>query len=289
MDRFRRHHLLAKRGADLSTSLKSSAAVFLLIFGVSSGVSLAQNLRNNDSQRISPPQSIPGAQLSSYALEENKINDVYQQVVGIHLQGDYATAAEKYRSVVIPMAERTQSEAIRRRYLFLSYRGLGNCYLAMSRFTEAEETFQRLFQYLPASNSREDADYAINFESIAMARMGQQHWVTAEESLQKAVSIFDDQIASAATSTPDSAQNERVNKLRVSQDMALNLFAVVYFREQRYTEALEMLERAYNQGVTFRAPADIVEQIANDGRAVSTATGDVDAIALWSKRVATPN
>lgn len=273
----------------MSTSLKSSAAVFLLIFGVSSGVSLAQNLRNNDSQRISPPQSIPGAQLSSYALEENKINDVYQQVVGIHLQGDYATAAEKYRSVVIPMAERTQSEAIRRRYLFLSYRGLGNCYLAMSRFTEAEETFQRLFQYLPASNSREDADYAINFESIAMARMGQQHWVTAEESLQKAVSIFDDQIASAATSTPDSAQNERVNKLRVSQDMALNLFAVVYFREQRYTEALEMLERAYNQGVTFRAPADIVEQIANDGRAVSTATGDVDAIALWSKRVATPN
>jgi hypothetical protein len=41
--------------------------------------------------------------------------------------------------------------------------------------------------------------------------------------------------------------------------------------------------------VTFRAPADIVEQIANDGRAVSTATGDSDAIALWSKRVGTPN
>jgi tetratricopeptide (TPR) repeat protein len=157
----------------------------------------------------------------------------------------------------------------------------------MSRFTEAEETFQRVFEYLPVSVGREDADYAINFESIAMARMGQQRWKSAEESLQKAVSIFDDQIAHADTATLDS--DKRANKLRVSEDMALNLVAVVYYREQRYDEALEMLERAYNQGLAFRAPADIVEQIANDGRAVSAATGDSDAIALWSKRVATPN
>jgi tetratricopeptide (TPR) repeat protein len=291
--------ILTKRGADLSTSLRSSAAAFLLAFGVSSGVSLAQNLKNNDlsvsenhtetSQPISAPQSIPGARLSSYELEEGKINDLYQQVVRIHMQGDYVAAAEKYRSLVIPTAERTQSDAIRRKFLFLGYRGLGNCYLAMSRFTEAEETFQRVFEYLPVSGGREDSDYAINFESIAMARMGQQRWESAEQSLQKAVSIFDDQIGHAATSTPDSVQNEHANKLRVSEDMALNLVAVVYFREQRYTEALEILDRAYNQGVTFRAPKDIVEQIANDGRAVSTATGDSDAIALWSKRVGTPN
>lgn len=291
--------ILTKRGADLSTSLRSSAAAFLLVFGVSNGVSLAQNLKNNDlsvsenhtetSQPISAPQSIPGARLSSYELEEGKINDLYQQVVRIHMQGDYVAAAEKYRSLVIPMAERTQSDVVRRKFLFLGYRGLGNCYLAMSRFTEAEETFQRVFEYLPVSGGREDSDYAINFESIAMARMGQQRWESAEQSLQKAVSIFDDQIGHAATSTPDSVQNEHANKLRVSEDMALNLVAVVYFREQRYTEALEILDRAYNQGVRFRAPADIVEQIANDGRAVSTAAGDVDAIALWSKRVASPN
>src|ERR1700739_600249 len=110
------------------------------------------------------------------------------------------------------MAERTQSEVIRRKFLFLGYRGLGNCYLAMSRFTEAEETFQRVFEYLPVSGGREDADYAINCESIAMARMGQQRWKSAEQSLQKAVSIFDDQIGHVATSTPDSAQNEHPKK-----------------------------------------------------------------------------
>lgn len=283
----------------MSTSLRSSAAAFLLVFCLSGGVSLAQNLRNNalpasenhteTSGRLSTPQSIPGAQLSSYELEESKINDAYQQVVRVHLQGDYVAAAEKYRSLVIPMAERTQSDAIRRKFLFLGYRGLGNCYLAMSQFTEAEDTFENLFEYLPVSNGTEDSDYAINFESIAMARMGQQRWKSAEESLQKAVSIFDRQIGHAAPSNPDSAENERANQLRVSEDMALNLAAVVYYREQRYAEALETLERAYDQGVTFRAPADIVEQIANDGRAVSAATGDADAIALWSKRVASSN
>jgi tetratricopeptide (TPR) repeat protein len=279
----------------LSGSLRIPATVFLAVLGLGSGVSHAQAPKYNelpvspkqiDSRtRVSASQSIVDARLTSDAIEEGKINDVYQKVVKTHLQGDYWRAADKYRSLVIPMAERTPSDVARKKFLFLSYRGLGNCYLAMSRFTEAEEMFQKLFEYLPVRPGVEDSDYPINFESIAMARMGQQRWKAAEESLEKAVSIFDDEIGQAATSGSDSTQSEHANKLRMSQDMALNLFAVVYFREQRYTEALEILERAYNQGVTFRAPSEVVEQIADDGRAVSIAAGDVDAIAIWSKRV----
>jgi tetratricopeptide (TPR) repeat protein len=275
----------------LSTSLRISAATFLAFLGLSSGVSPAQAVKPNklpvsvhqtDSRtRISAPDSVLDTRLSSNQIDD-KINDVYQEVVKIHLNGDYASAADKYRSVVIPMAERAQSDAIRKKFLFLGYRGLGNCYLAMTRFNEAEDMFQKLFEYLPISPATVDSDYAINFESIAMAQMGQQLWKSAEESLQKAVSIFDDQIGRAATNTEP---NGRADKLRMSQDMALNLFAVVYFREQRYSEALGILERAYNQGVTFRAPAEIVEQIVNDGRAVSMATGDVDAITTWSRRI----
>lgn len=262
--------------------------------GMGSGVSLAQALKYNERSvsanqidsrtRVSAPQSIVEARLTSDALEESKINDVYQEVVKTHLQGDYRGAAEKYQSLVIPMAERAVSDRARRKFLFLSYRGLGNCYLAMSRFTEAEETFQKLFDYLPIWPGVEDSDYPINFESIAMARMGQQRWKAAEESLQKAVSIFDDQIGQAVTSGSDSRQSEHASKLRLSQDIALNLFAVVYFREQRYAEALEILERAYHQGITFDAPPEVVEQIADDGRAVSIAAGDVDAVAIWSQR-----
>lgn len=279
----------------MSGSLRIPATVFLAVFGLGSGVSRAEALKYNEPSvspkqidsrtRVSASQSIVDARLTADEIEEGKINDVYQEVVKTHLQGDYRGAADKYRSLVIPMAERTPSDVARKKFLFLSYRGLGNCYLAMSRFTEAEDMFQKLFEYLPVRPGREDSDYPINFESIAMARMGQQRWKAAEESLQKAVSIFDDQIGQAATSGSDSKQSEHANKLRMSQDMALNLFAVVYFREQRYAEALEILERAYNQGVTFRAPSEVVEQIADDGRAVSIAAGDADALAIWSKRV----
>lgn len=279
----------------MSTSLRISAATFLVVLGLSSGVSLAQVLTPNEfpvsahpvdsRKRISAQESIIDARASSDQIDDARINDVYQEVVKIHLQGDYAGAADKYRSLVIPMAERAQSDPIRKKFLFLGYRGLGNCYLAMTRFPEAEGVFQKLFEFLPLSAGTVDSDYAINFESLAMAQMGQQRWKSAEESLQKAVSIFDDQIGRAATSSLNAEANRRADKLRMSQDMALNLFAVVYFREQRYTEALETLERAYHQGVTFRAPAEIVEQIVNDGRAVSMATGDVDAIATWSTRV----
>jgi tetratricopeptide (TPR) repeat protein len=278
----------------LSTSLRISAATFLVAFGLSSGVSFAQVLKSSElavstdqiysRKRISARESIVDARLGSDQIEDGKINDLYQQVVKIHLQGDYATAADKYRSLVIPMAERAQSDAIRKKFLFLGYRGLGNCYLAMTRFTEAEDMFQKLFEYLPTTPGTLDSDYAINFESIAMAQMGQQRWNSAEESLGKAVSIFDEQIGRAATSGSNAEANGRTDKLRMSQDMALNLFAVVYFREQRYAEALEILERAYNQGVTFRAPTEIVAQIVSDGRAVSMATGDVDAITTWSRR-----
>src|SRR5437879_972338 len=279
----------------MSTSLSSSAATFLVVLGLGSGVSLARALKSNElpvspsqidsRKRVSAQQSIVDARLTADQIEEGEINEVYQGIVKIHLQGDYRGAADKYRLLVIPMAERTQSGVTRRKFLFLSYRGLGNCYLAMSRFAEAEEMFQKLFEYLPIWPGMENSDYAINFESIAMARMGQQRWKAAEESLEKAVTIFDDQIGLAVTSGPDSAQNERANKLRMSQDMALNLFAVVYFREQRYAEALGILERAYRQGIAFRAPSDVVEQIVDDGRAVSIAAGDFEAIAIWSKRV----
>lgn len=292
----------------MSTSLRASAAVFLVLLGLSSGVSRAQNLGRKDlpissdqpvslhqsdsGKRVSPQPSMPisaqnsmvDARLTSDQMEEGKINDVYQRVVKIHLRGAYGEAADEYRSLVIPMAEKTQSPVTRRKFLFLGYRGLGNCYLGLSRFTDAEETFQKLFEYLPARPGVEDSDYAINFESIAMARMGEQRWEAAEESLGKAVAIFDQQIGRAVASGPNSRQEEQANKLRMSQDMALNLFAVVYFREQRYAESLEVLERAYQQGISFRAPSEVVEQIVNDGRAVSMAAGDADAVAIWSQR-----
>jgi tetratricopeptide (TPR) repeat protein len=285
--------LSRSKGARMSTSLKTSAACFLVMLALGSGLSLAQSPKNSrlissdrsePPRNITPPQSVIDTRLASDQIETARIDDVYQAVVKIHLRGDFQAAAEMYQSVVIPMAEKSPSAVTKNRFLFLGYRGLGNCYLGMSRFTDAEETFEQLFQYLQPG--LQDSDYAMNFESIAMARIGEQRWKGAEESLQKAVSILEDQIAGASTSGLDAAQSQRANKLRISQDMALHLFAVVYFREQRYPEALEALDRAYRQAMTFGAPSEMVDEIVSDGRAVSIAAADEDAIATWSERLA---
>jgi tetratricopeptide (TPR) repeat protein len=277
----------------MSTSLKTSAASFLVMLALGSSVALAQNLKNSrlvsvdrtePPRNITAPQSVVDARLESDKIEAARIDDVYQAVVKIHLRGDFQAAAEMYQSVVIPMAEKSPSAPARNRFLFLGYRGLGNCYLGMSRFTDAEDTFEQLFQYLQPG--LQDSDYAMNFESIAMARIGEQRWKAAEESLQKAVAIFENQIAGASSSGFDAEHSPRANKLRISQNMALHLFGVVYFREQRYPEALAALERAYRQAMDFGAPSEMVDEIVSDGRAVSIAAADEDAIATWSQRLA---
>ena len=282
----------------MSTSLRTSAATFLIFFAFGTGALRSQvagyhevTVSSDRGPRIGSADSrLADARLSPDLIEAGKMNEVYQDVVKVHLQGDYRAAAEMYQSLLIPMAEATHSDLTRNKFLFLSYRGLGNCYLAMSRFMEAEKTFHKLFEYLPVWPGMGDSGYPINFESIAMAQMGEQRWKAAEESLQTALTIFDDQIASASADASNPPQKERANRLRMSQDMALKLFAVVYFREQRYAEALELLDRAYHQGTAFGAPAEVVQQIVDDGRAVSIAAGDPTALATWSRRSPeTPN
>ena len=89
----------------------------------------------------------------------------------------------------------------------------------------------------------DDSDYPANFEGIAIARMGQQQWKGAEEPLQKAVSIFDEQIGLAVKSDSEFMRTQHANNLRMSQDVALNLLGVVYFREQRLADALGPLRK----------------------------------------------
>lgn len=144
--------------------------------------------------------------------------------------------------------------------------------------------FQKLFDYIPTWPGVDDSDYPINYRSVGMARMGQQNWKGAEESLQKAVTIFDQQIEKAVHSDSDFMRTEHANNLRMSQDGALNFLAVVYFRENRAPEALPLLERAYDQAIKYHAHPTIVKQIVQSGVGISTAIGDSAGLATWSQR-----
>jgi tetratricopeptide (TPR) repeat protein len=199
-------------------------------------------------------------------------------------QNKCAEAAEKYRSVVIPLAEAAKFDIPRNKFLYLSYRGIGDCDVSAHRFVEAEAMFQKLFEYIPTWPGVDDSDYPINYRSIGLARMGQQDWKGAEEPLQKAVSILDQQIENAIHSDSDFMRTEQANNLRMSQDGALNLLAVVYFRENRSADALPLLERAYDQAIKYHAHTTIVKQIVQSGVGISTAIGDGAGLATWSQR-----
>lgn len=245
----------------------------------------SQSSQSNPQPRPASSQTVVvTAKLTPAEIEDWKINEAYQSVYKLEEQHDCAGAIDKYRSVVIPLAEESKFDRPRNKFLFLSYRGIGDCDLSMGRFAEAEKMFQKLFQYASDWPGLDDSDYPINYRSIGLARMSQQNWKGAEESLQKAITIFDEQIERVAHWDSDMARTEQSNFLRESQDVALNLLAVVYFREERSPEALSILERAYKQAVEFHAPSALLKKIEENGLAISTVAGDSAAIAIWSQR-----
>ena len=129
-----------------------------------------------------------------------------------------------------------------------------------------------------------DSDFPLNYESIATIQMRREDWKSAEENLRLAVSEFDKSIAHFKKSDDYSENDIVANDERRSECITISLLAVVYFRERRFPESLELLDRAYNQAVKFQAPKNDVSQIVDLGIRFSRDAGDILASAVWLKR-----
>lgn len=249
-----------------------------------------QPSKPNSPDRVASQQSVVvDAYLTPEEIEDGQINEVYQSVYKIQEQRDYQKAIEEYRSLVIPMAEKAKFERPRKKFLYLAYSDIGACEMGLGQFKEAEEMYQKTFEYLPASPGVEDSENAVMFRSVGVARMRQQRWKDAEEPLQKAISISGEQIILAGKLKEDFMRKALTNDYGESQSISLNVLAVVYFREQRYAESLDLLERAYNQAIKFQASPTVVKQIVENGKAISMVSGDSAASATWLQRSVTPN
>ncbi len=245
----------------------------------------SQSSQPNSQGRVTRQQSVVvTANLTPEESEEGKINEAYQSVYAAQRDHDCAGIIDRCRSVIIPLAEKAKFDVPRNKFLYLSYRSIGDCELNAEHFAEAEKMFQKAMEYLPVWPGLNDSDYPIAFTSIGVARMGQQNWKSAEESLQKAVALFDEQIERAARSDQEFVRTEHSNNLRMSQDWALLYLAIVYFREGRATESLALLDKAYGQATKFNAPAAIVKQIVESGLSIASTEDDSAANAIWSER-----
>jgi tetratricopeptide (TPR) repeat protein len=246
--------------------------------------------KSTGQNRVTSQQSITVEAFSTpEEKEEGRINDLYQPVYSIQQKHDCDGAIEKYRTVVIPVAEQAKFNIPKNKFLFLAYRGIADCDMDLKKYVEAEEIYQKLFDYLPVWPGTDDSGYPINFRSLGLARMALEKWEDAESPLQKSVTIFDEQINRASKSDADFERNEMANDYRMSQDSAMYLLAVVYFREKRNAEALRLLERAYSQATQFHAPAAIIKKIVDGGVAISIGSGDLSSGVTWSKRALSAN
>lgn len=223
--------------------------------------------------------------LSPEEVEDGKLNDAYQSILQQQKQGKCTTdIIERYKSQVIPLAEKSGFNIPRNKFLFMANTDIGSCYLAQQEFVLAEAFFQKVLQYAPVWPGTNDSAYPMNYRRIATAQMGQNKWQSAEESLQKSLSLFDQQIDSAIKSDSAFSRTEHAASLRGSKAVTLTYLGIVYMREGRTVEALQIVDVAFAEASKPTVSPAVRRSVIEIGHSVAEATGDKDAIAKWSQR-----
>ncbi|HEV2194542.1 MAG TPA: tetratricopeptide repeat protein [Candidatus Acidoferrum sp.] len=276
------------------TAARNNYFFFLAVFLVLSNNAIAQEQKpagSNPPQQTSPQKRVTatdsivvGAHLTPEEIEDGKINDAYQPLYHLKKPHDCAEIVTLSETKVIPMAEQSKFELTRNKFLFLANREIADCDLYAGKGEEAEKRYQKLFDFIPVWPGKDDSDFPINYQSIGTARLMQGHWKEAEEALEKANAIFDDQIERAMHSDSEFMRNEHSKNLKMSEAQSRNYLAAAYFRDGRQSEAMEMLEKAYQEALQSNASVHLVQQIVNSGREASVLLGDVAAKAKWDAR-----
>jgi hypothetical protein len=104
--------------------------------------------------------------------------------------------------------------------------------------------------------------------------MMQNRWKDAEITLEKSIAIFEEQIDGAVHSDSEFFKNEHRKNLMTSEAAARNMLVVAYFRQGRQTEAMEVLEKAYQEALQSSAKPEMIQQIVESGRKPTAVIGD---------------
>lgn len=240
-------------------------------------------------KRVTAKDSIVvGAHLTPEEVEDGKINDAYQPLYHLRRPADCQQIVNLCETKIIPMAEQSKFDVTRNKFLFLANREIAGCEMNSGKYEQAEKRYERLFDFIPVWPGKEDSDFPINYQSIETARMMQGRWKDAEEALEKSITIFDEQIERALHSDSEFMRNEDGKNLRMSEATSRDLLAVAYFRDGRQNEAMDMMEKAYQEAIQSSARPEMIDQIIKSGRIVSSALGDAAIKAKWDARTSAP-
>ena len=245
--------------------------------------------KSTETPRVKATDSIVvGAHLTPDEVEDGKINDVYQPLYHWKQSTDCPKIVELCETKIIPMAESSKFEETKNKFLFLANRDIAGCEMKSGKYAEAEQRYRKLFDYIPIWPGVTDSDYPQNFRAIGTALVMQGRWKDAEEPLEKSIHIFDEQIDKAAHSDLDFVRNEQSKNLKMSEAQTRNLLGATYFRDGRQAEAMEMLEKAYQEAIQSNATPEMIQQIIDSGRTAAGIMGDAVTKKKWDARSAPP-
>jgi tetratricopeptide (TPR) repeat protein len=245
--------------------------------------------KSSPQKRVTAHDSIVvGAHLTPEEIEDGKINDVYQPLYHLRKPQDCTEIVNLCVTKIIPMVEQSKFEMTRNKFLYLANRDVASCEMDSGKYQDAEERYEQMFDFIKVWPGTEDSDYPINYRLIGSARLMQGKWKPAEEALEKSIAIFDEQIERALHSDSEFTKNEHSKNLKISQAQALDLLAAAYFQDDRKNEALETLEKAYQEAIRSSATPKMIQQIIDSGRRASAAVGDGASKAKWEARTTVP-
>jgi hypothetical protein len=121
------------------------------------------------------------------------------------------------------------------------------------------------------------------FARLRRRRWANSHWAAAEQSLLKSIALFEPQIA-AAEKSHDEVHSEFSRNYRGSQSRSYALLAVVYFREGLVQDALNVVEKAYDEVTKYNLASQYRNEVVNIGQSIANASGDSAVEKVWSER-----
>jgi tetratricopeptide (TPR) repeat protein len=227
---------------------------------------------------------VVGAHLTPDEIEDGKINDVYQPIYHWTREHDCLQIIKLCETKVIPMAESSKFQETRNKFLFLANRDMASCQMKLGKYSDAASRYQKLFEYVQVWPGKVDSAYPQVYESLGAALIMQGKWKEAEVALESALQIFDEQIKIALSSDSKFKKDEMSKHLQSSQAQTRNLLGNAYFQDGRREAAMDMIEAAYTEMAENDANPAVIQQVIDNGRAVSLALGDPILLVKWETR-----
>jgi tetratricopeptide (TPR) repeat protein len=160
---------------------------------------------------------------------------------------------------------------------------LGNSYLELKRYQDAETTYQRWITFAEQAEPFESST-ATAFVLLASVHGNRSEWDKAMQDLAQGIALLDRCIDHFKKSDEYDSQDVVANDVRRQKAKLLAYLGNLYANRGETGQALSSYQAALEICQKFRASKAVRAQVVGNALQVAMATGQSDQAALWQSR-----